>query len=446
VSKKYHIFIKQSYLTINKQKFFRISVLWEIIDLAGLNTNLISLFLLFIVIIGIILFIYYIKYSRDKFTQKYGAPDYKTALKVSEGLFPSYSIYLEAQKRQAENYHQYNVTEKYKVNSYPLAYKIVSGKFPTFEAYKIAANEGYFYYPDWIDKEQLKKALVSLIQRAESVHRDDFMTVMGFSNSQQFMDWVMKLPDYSPFILKGDVITFHKSRSQSFEELVNDTLCYAHNPQYQGQSQIGEEPQLKPIYLADLSEDQRQILEDLRTRKAIPLLQMLEVFQVKEIELVPTVQSYLPEGELITRIEDLYRMVKPTHFCQLCQKPTDEIPYFQCKLCSRYICNDHFIEMNQLGYPSCPECSGDLVALPVKCKGCGITYLDWSIMKNHVKCQFCNYQLEYPEISLSQSRSVPREQIDESPKKLPSQAEGKFCIKCGAMLNAEKVCPKCKDQ
>lgn len=160
-------------------KSLLIFFLWEMIDLASLNTELISYLMVFIVIVGAILFIYYLKYSRDKFTQKHGAPNYKTARKVSEGFFPSYSIYLEAQKRLAENYHQYNVTEKYKVKSYPLAFRIVAGKFPTYEAYQFAINEGYSNYLEWTKKEQLKKTLVSLIQRAESVHRDDFMTVVN---------------------------------------------------------------------------------------------------------------------------------------------------------------------------------------------------------------------------------------------------------------------------
>ncbi len=413
--------------------------------MASLDTGLIGLFVGFMGVIGIILFIYYLKYSRDKFTQKYGAPDYNTALKVSEGLFPSYNIYLEAQKRQAENFHQYNVTERYKVKSYPLAFRIVSGKFPTYEAYQYAINEGYTNYLEWKKKEQIKETLVSLIQRAESVHRDDFMTIMGFSNSQQFMDWFMNLPHYSPFILKGDVIKFRKSKNQSFEELVNDTICFIHNPQYQGQSDTSDEPHLEPAYLADLSENQRQIMDDLRMGKAIPSYQIIETFQVKEMDIVPTIQSYIPEGEFITRIEDLYRMVKPTHFCQLCQKPTDNIPYFQCVSCTRYLCQGHYTEIKQRGYPSCPECSGDLSALPIKCKGCGITYLNWSNMKNHVMCQFCNYQLEHPDISMLRPPASIKSQVYENSqiKELPSQSEGLFCIKCGAMLDAEKICPKC---
>lgn len=63
-------------------------------------------------------------------------------------------------------------------------------------------------HSDWVEKQKREKNLDKLMKRVVHIHKDEFMAVMGFSESKQFMDWFLNLPEGSPIILKGDIISF----------------------------------------------------------------------------------------------------------------------------------------------------------------------------------------------------------------------------------------------
>ncbi len=63
-------------------------------------------------------------------------------------------------------------------------------------------------HSNWVEKQKLEKILDKLMKRVDHIHKDEFMAVMGFSESKYFMDWFMNLPEGSPIILKGEIISF----------------------------------------------------------------------------------------------------------------------------------------------------------------------------------------------------------------------------------------------
>jgi hypothetical protein len=160
-----------------------------------------------------------ISLPQEKLVKRLGAPDFETALKIEKLDFKSYNQYLEAKKRKAENYIQYQITEKYQVDNYPLAFKIASGKFPDYDIYKQALQEGFSFYDEWKEKEERKANLVKIMKRANSIHRDDFMAFLGFSNNKRFVDWIMSLPEGNPFVISGDLIKFRVRKGDLIEDI-----------------------------------------------------------------------------------------------------------------------------------------------------------------------------------------------------------------------------------
>jgi hypothetical protein len=62
--------------------------------------------------------------------------------------------------------------------------------------------------------------------------------------------------------------------------------------------------------------------------------------------------------------------------------------------------------MRQRGYPVSPECGGEFQLLPLRCGGCGITYLDMGNISNYEVCQYCNYNLSSSNINKLKSGSL----------------------------------------
>jgi len=343
------------------------------------------------------------KSDREEFIQKFGAPDLDKTWKVKESGYPNYKLYQEGQKAGARTYLHYEVMKEYNVDSYDLANRIARGGFPDYETYKKATEDGIEDYSEWLEKEKRKVVLGELMKRAGSVHRDDFMAAMGFKNTTEFMNWVMNLPANSPIVLSGETIEFRVSTEGVTEEVV----------------------ETKPTRLVELPDDQRRLIRDLVEGKALPHSQLVSSFGVGDLEVIHAIKSYLPEGSYLTRITDLYRLVKPSITCQLCHRNTEDIPYFQCDTCYRYLCQEHYFSAKQVGYPTCPECGGNYITLPIQCRGCGVIFLDSNNMKNLQTCQFCNYLLEFPDIT-NLEPSLSNEQIDKSRvRKDSSLFEGK---------------------
>ncbi len=66
------------------------------------------------------------------------------------------------------------------------------------------------YYKLYIQKCIIKKKKSEKTnEKVDTVHKDEFMAVMEFSESKQFMDWFMNLPEDSPISLKGEIIYFN---------------------------------------------------------------------------------------------------------------------------------------------------------------------------------------------------------------------------------------------
>jgi len=366
------------------------------VDPPRMNPTLLALLGLIGLIVCSVFIVYVRRKSKsdsEKFIQKFGAPDRDKAWKVKESGYPNYKLYQEGQKAGARTYFQYEVVKRYNVDSYDLANRIARGGFPDYQTFKNASEQGIKKYDDFVKIEQRKKALMKLMTKAESVHRDDFMAVMGFKNTSEFMNWFMNLPEDSPIILSGDKVEFRIRKGED-EDLLKT-------------------PKTKPMRLDELADNQRRLIRDLLEDKALPHSHLVSSFGVSDLEVINTLQLYVPEGTYLTRISDLYRLVKPSPTCQICHRHTEDIPHFQCDTCNRYLCQGHYMAVKQVGYPTCPECGGNLISLPIKCRGCGVAYLDLSNMKNLHTCQFCNYKLESPDISGLKPSQLSDDQIKE---------------------------------
>jgi hypothetical protein len=350
------------------------------------------------------LIVVYYLWKRYSLKNRYKAPNYKIARQVEIAGYPSYELYEEGLRRGAKSYIQYQITERFQVKDYRIAKAIAGGNFPNYKIYKKASDAGFTHVNQWKEKLHHDHVLKSLMAKSNRIHREDFIAAMGFSNNKLFMDWIMSLPGDSPIKLTGDIIEFRK--------IPRDKKDGVGQPRV-GNNALGlsAEKSTNEDTLENLSTNQRQMITDLVEGKALPQSQLLSAFKTSEINIISRIKDYLPLDGYIIRISDLYRLVKPSPSCLLCARGTDDIPYFQCKTCGKYICQGHYSDMKQIGYPVCPECGGEFQILPLKCNGCGVTFLDINNLSNSESCQFCNYTLSSSSVNELKASSLNRKQI-----------------------------------
>lgn len=223
------------------------------------------------------------------------------------------------------------------------------------------------------------KKLEQISKRSQQMKLQQLAFQLDFDNLFKAERWLLSLPEKYRLTILNGIVYFGK---EEMHKRPSTTRKTAYSPRTD-----------------TLTAKQKEIITDLQNGKALPLTQISSAFNIEWFDIVRKISPYLPQSYYLTRINDLYRIVEPAPTCQLSKALIEDVPYFQCESCGRHLSKEHYADIEQLGYAVCPNCGGSFRALPIKCSGCGVAYLDLGDMKNFENCQFCNYKLEYFDIT-----------------------------------------------